>query len=271
MTEPVPLLKLREIFSLAVILFFTSSLCYAQQVQKISPGGTKFFLYTPIAKSAGPGPYPLLLSLHGQGNMGDNLTELLDAPEVMPAKLIHEKRWPENYPFVVVTPQLKPGTTLVNSSTPAWPPTLVNELVDFVLSTNNIDSDRIYVTGFSMGGTGTWDYAAAFPERVTAMIPISGRTDTAQACLVKNIPTWVFHGSNDPVVVPNYSTSMVRAVNACQPRGNYVAHLTLLYAEQHEGWNSVFDYSSGYNIYEWLLQFSKSNQSNNTTLRQCRA
>jgi pimeloyl-ACP methyl ester carboxylesterase len=245
-----------------MIFFSSRCFCYGQQLQKVSPAGTRFFIYTPTAKSTSPGPYPLLLSLHGQGNMGDNLNELLDAPEVMPAKLIHEKRWPENYPFIVVTPQLNPGTTLANSSTPAWPPVLVNELINYVLATNNIDSDRIYVTGFSMGGTGTWDYAAAFPERVTAMIPIAGRTDTAQACLVKNIPTWVFHGSNDPVVVPTYSTSMVRAINACQPRGKYVPHLTLLYAQQHEGWSSVYDNSSAYNIYDWLLQFSKSNHSN---------
>jgi predicted esterase len=259
----IPLLKPREIFSLAVMLFFVSTFCYAQQFQKISPAGTKFFIYTPAAKSAGPGPYPLLLSLHGQGNMGDNLNELLDAPEVMPAKLIHEKRWPPNYPFIVITPQLRPGTTLANSSTPAWPPALVNELVEYVLSTNNIDTDRIYVTGFSMGGTGTWDYAATFPERVTAMIPIAGRTDTAQACLVKNIPTWVFHGSNDPVVVPAYSTSMIRVINTCRPQSKYIPHLTLLYAQQHEGWSSVYDNSSAYNIYDWLLQFSKSSRSNN--------
>jgi predicted esterase len=243
-------------------IFFSSNFSYCQQVQKVSPGGTKFFIYTPNAASAGAGPYPLLLSLHGQGNIGDNLNELLDVREIMPAKLIHENKWPENYPFIVVTPQLKPGTTLSNSSIPAWPPELVNELVGFVLSTNNIDTNRIYLTGFSMGGTGVWDYAIAYPERITAMVPIAGRTDSTQACRVKNIPTWVFHGSNDPVVPPTTSTSMVKAINACQPHGKYVPQLTLLYAQQHEGWSGVYDNSSNYNIYEWLLQFSKNNQAN---------
>ena len=246
---------------LIITIFNLPLAVWAQQTQQTTPKGTRFFLYTPPGYAKNSSVYPLLVSLHGLGNVGSNLDELITSRDVVPAKLIHENKWPSTYPFIVVTPQLNPGVNYPDDSS-GWPPSLVNELIEFVQSTQAVDVNRIYLTGLSMGARGTWDYAAAYPAKLAAMVPIAGITDTTKACSVKNIPTWVFHGSNDGVVDPDYSINMVNAVKKCVPAGAYIPHLTILHGQKHEGWSGVYDNSSGYNIYDWLLKFSKSDNSN---------
>jgi len=245
-------------------ILLLSIVLFAQQEAYESPAGTKFLLYTPPGYSSGTSTFPLLLSLHSRGEVGDDLTELTSKnPEEMPSRLIYLNRWPQDLPFIVLTPQLRPEEGDPDPKWgPQWPAEYIDEVVRYVIANFRVDLGRIYVTGMSKGGIGTWTYASAYPDKVAAIIPISGRSDLTKACAVKNIPTWVFHGDGDELVTPEYSIDMVNAIKACQPPGVYKPHLNILHARNHNGWNEVYNGSSGYRIYEWLLKFSKGDTSN---------
>ncbi|MBK9120689.1 MAG: hypothetical protein IPM18_13985 [Phycisphaerales bacterium] len=96
------------------------------------------------------------------------------------------------FPFIIIAPQCPPGQW--------WRPDEVIALLDHVLNWVNGDPDRIYLTGLSMGGTGTWLTAAEYPDRFAAIAPICGRSLPIRAPAVKNLPIWVFHGDAEPPV-----------------------------------------------------------------------
>ena len=250
---------LTRIFIIGLASWFLSVSGFTQQQAYESPAGTKFLLYTPPAYSSDASTYPLLLSLHSKGEVGDDLTELTSKnPEQMPSRLIYLNRWPQDLPFIVLTPQLKPDPSDPDAQ---WPVDYIDEVLTYVLANFRVDQNRIYVTGISRGGTGTWTYTAAYPQKVAAIIPISGRTDLTHACQLKDIPVWTFNGDGDLVVVPQYSIDISDEINACQPTGRYTPHTTILNARDHNGWNEVYNGSSGYKIYEWLLMFRKNDSS----------
>src|SRR5688500_12027466 len=245
---------------LVIFASLLGSASLAQQVAYESPAGTKFLLYTPPAYTASTSTFPLLLSLHSKGEVGDDLTELTSRnPEQMPSRLIYLNKWPQDLPFIVLTPQLKPDPSDPNGQ---WPVKYIDEVVNYVLANYRVDRYRIYVTGISRGGTGAWTYAAAYPQKVAALLPIAGRTDLTQACRLKNIPIWTFNGDGDLVVVPLYSIEIAKEINDCQPAGIYNPRVNILNARDHNGWNELYNGSSGYKIYEWLLMFRKNDTSN---------
>lgn len=246
-------------FLVSSLVLFQLSVCVAQQNAYESPAGTKFLLYTPPGYLTSTGNYPLLLSLHSKGEVSYDITELTsNNPEQMPCRLIYLNKWPQDLPFIVLTPQLKPEP----DDDVQWPAAYIDEVVRYVLAHYRIDLNRIYLTGISRGGTGTWTYASAYPEKIAAIVTLSGRSDVSQACAISDIPVWAFHGDGDAVAPTQYSIDMVNAVNACNPGSLYNAHLTLLRGREHNGWNEVYNGSSEYRIYDWLLMFSKNNRSN---------
>jgi pimeloyl-ACP methyl ester carboxylesterase len=246
---------------LALALLSTSRMSYSQQQQKTSPKGTRFFIYTPPGYP-GNGPYPVLVSLHGLWGVGTDLNLLLTGKDQIPAKLITENKWPSSYPFIVVTPQLKEDNSVSNPKDQEWPPEVIDEVLEYVKSTYAVNERKIYITGFSMGSHGSYSYAAAFPSKIAAVAIISGRPDSTIACKVKDIPIWAFHGSDDGQVWPVWPQGMVRAINECSPRGKFHPRLDLLYGRRHEGWDEIYNNSSGYNIYDWLLKFTKNDAAN---------
>jgi poly(3-hydroxybutyrate) depolymerase len=250
---PVQAIKTLCVISLCFVSFFVRG----QQTKQVTPGGTKFWLYTP-SSYAPPSRSPVLIALHGAGTIGDDLDSMLIYKDETPAKLIKNNKWPASRPFIVVTPQLKRDYSVPDYRDQLFSPAMVDELLEYVKQNWSVDTTRVYITGLSLGGASTWLYAAAFPNKIAAMVPISGVTDTTQACLVKNIPTWVFHGGMDDLVPNVYSKGMVRNINSCTPRA-YTAQLNVLHARRHEGWNEIYnDQIGGYDIYSWMLKFRKN-------------
>lgn len=246
------------ILTAACILWL--SFAIAQQQAYESPAGTKFLLYTPPGYNSTSSTFPLLLSLHTKGEVGNDLSELTsNNPEQMPCRLIYLNKWPQDLPFIVLTPQLKPDP---NDPEIQWSAEYIDEVVRYVVKNYRVDLNRFYVTGISRGGTGVWTYASAFPEKIAALLPMSGRSDLTQACPIKDIPIWAFHGDDDGVAPPEYSIDMVNAIKACQPSGIYKPRLNIMHARNHNGWNEVYNGSSGYKVYEWLLTFRKNDTSN---------
>jgi predicted esterase len=253
--------------ALCLILFISSVVAFGQsQTQNVSPGGTKFLLYTPASYNAST-PTPLLISLHGGGEIGDDLTKLTTGtPHLLPSKLISQgaTSWPASRPFIVVSPQLKRDLSIPNYNDQEWPATLVNEVVEYVRANYNIDANKIYLTGISLGAAGGWDYITAYPNKVAAFVPISGKTRPENACIVKNTPIWAFHGEVDALVKPQFTVDMINAINACSPAGTYKTRLNLLHAKAHEGWSEVYNGTQGYPVFDWLLKFVKGNNANKT-------
>src|SRR5256885_947563 len=126
------------------------------------------------------------------------------------------------------------------------------EMQKFILRAKHypVNSDRIYMTGFSMGGTGVWDYACAYPSKVACAVPIAGWGDVQAVCKMKDVPTWVFHGVKDQTVDPRDSRNLTNALKKCG--GNLI--LTELPNVGHEAWRQVYGYNG---LMNWIASKNK--------------
>lgn len=178
--------------------------------------------------------WPLLLFLHGAGERGDNL----DLVKVHgPPKLISQGK---QFPFIVVSPQCPRGRW--------WESLELVLLLDEIVKRYNVDEDRIYVTGLSMGGFGTWRLAFVQADRFAAIAPICGGGEPywARRKRFNNLPVWAFHGAKDSVIPAERSEEMVEAIR--KEGGN--AKLTIYPEAGHDSWTETYDNPE---LYEWLL------------------
>lgn len=157
-------------------------------------------LYLPGDYDQNRGRWPLVLFLHGAGERG---AEVVDVARAGPPCLVANGY---KLPAIVVSPQCPPRHD--------WQPEILLSLIDEVSMLYRVDARRIYVTGYSMGGIGTWALAAAAPERFAAAAPLCGAGDTSRAEAFRSLPLWVFHGEDDKVVPLKESQEMVDAVRA---------------------------------------------------------
>jgi predicted peptidase len=214
-----------------------------QQGQSFSKQVTKtlaarYLLYLP--KDYGKDPaarWPLILFLHGAGESGDNL-EIVKKHG--PPKLAAGGK---EFPFIIVSPQAP-------SSREGWNVEVLTALLDEVMRQYAVDPDRVYLTGLSMGGFGTWNLAAAVPERFAAIAPICGGGQRRMARRLRTLPTWVFHGAKDPTVPLQESQEMVDALKAA---GGDVK-FTIYPDAGHDSWTVTYDNPE---LYSWFLQHKR--------------
>src|SRR5262249_51460380 len=145
----------------------------------------------------------------------------------------------KDFPFILVAPQ---------SARRGWDPATLNALLDDIVATYKVDKDRIYATGLSMGGFGTWALAAAYPERFAAIVPICGGGNREDAPKLKHLPIWVFHGAKDRTVPPSMSEEMVQALKEA---GAANVTYTLYPETGHDSWTEAYNNSE---LYQWLLK-----------------
>src|SRR5450755_1904407 len=119
-------------------------------------------------------------------------------------------------------------------------------LLDEIKSTYAIDANRIYVTGNSMGGYGTWGLAIAYPQRFAAIAPICGGGDPSAVSEIKDVPVWTFHGAKDTVIPVEHSEQMVEHLKACG--GN--VPFTIYPDVDHDAWTRTY---ANPQLYTWLL------------------
>lgn len=208
-----------------------------------------YYAYLPEAHYLDPDVrLPLLVFLHGSGEKGNGTTELARVTVHGPPKLVKAGR---DFPFVIVSPQLP-------SSAGSWSAGLVDELVSRAVAAYRIDTTRIYVTGLSLGGYGTWNYARNFPGRVAAVVPIAGGGATGTAvCAMRDVPVWAFHGDADGSVNVSGSVNSVNALNACVPAPAVAPALTIYPGVGHDSWSRTYDGSAGHDIYTWMLAYHR--------------
>jgi predicted peptidase len=177
--------------------------------------------------------WPLVLFLHGAGERGDNL----DRVKVHgPPKLIAKGK---EFPFICVSPQCPKNRW--------WNPMELEALLDHVEKKYKVDADRVYLTGLSMGGFGTFALANHAPKRFAAIAPVCGGGDPIHALQISSIPTWVFHGAKDRVVPEQRSKEMVDALKKRKADVQYT-----VYPEAgHDSWTATYDNPK---FYEWMLK-----------------
>src|SRR5262249_47409491 len=146
-------------------------------------------------------------------------------------------------PFIVVSPQ---------SPRFGWDVDTLNALLNDVVAHYKVDQDRIYLTGLSMGGGGTWQLAAAHPERFAAIVPVCGYTNNpADAGQLKDLPIWVFHGAKDSSVPLKRSEDMVKALEEVKAAE---VKFTVYPEAGHDSWTETYDNPE---LYKWLLEHKR--------------
>ncbi len=202
-----------------------------ERLQKEIKVSLDYLLYLPVEYDR-KGSWPLMLFLHGAGERGDNLNLVKTHG---PPKLIEEGR---DFPFIVASPQCPRGQT--------WRPYELSALVDDLVEHYKVDRDRIYVTGLSMGGTGTWALAAYSPNRFAALVPISCTGDSASARRLANVPIWMFNGAKDPGVPVSAARD---TVDGLKRRGSAI-RFTVYPNAGHDAWTATYKNPE---LYTWLL------------------
>lgn len=180
--------------------------------------------------------FPLVLFLHGAGERGVDLEKVKIHG---PTKEVANGR---KFPFILVAPQCPEDQF--------WDVDALLGLLDEMEEKYRVDKDRVYVTGLSMGGYGTWNLACAAPQRFAAIAPICGGGQRVGAKLLVMVPIWAIHGDSDAVVPPINSETMVEAVKAAGGDVRY----TLVKGGGHDVWTEPY---AGTELYEWLLSHKR--------------
>lgn len=215
-----------------------SAIVEGQTAQAAPAGGYRSLLHVPQGYLAsGDEQWPLIIFLHGSGERGDDIDKVkVHGPP-------HIAGDDPAFPFIVLSPQLPEGEE--------WNPAMLDATLDAALARLRADRRRIYLTGLSLGGMGTWDWAAARSDRFAAIAPVAARADTHMACRLTTMPTWVFHGDSDSVVPVDGDIAMAQAITACggHPR------LTIYPATDHDSWSATYANPA---LYLWFLHQRRS-------------
>jgi predicted peptidase len=195
---------------------------------------SRFLLYLPEGfRKKDDRKWPLLLFLHGSGESGDMIVFV---KKHGPPMLIDQGK---KFPFIVVSPQCPEDER--------WSAEVLDMLLNVMVEEYQADPECIMVTGLSMGGTGTWDLAIAYPDRFAAIVPVCGRVDPANAPKIKDLPIWVFHGAQDDIVPSEISINMVNALKAL---GSTVK-FTLYPGANHDSWTAAYNDPE---LWKWMLE-----------------
>ena len=222
-----------------------------------------YLLYLPPGYDAKAAKqWPLILFLHGAGERGTNLAQVAvhGPPKLVRKKLPVPKTETEEARksreaatklvtenFIIVSPQCPVGER--------WESAALLALLDNVMTSHKVAPGRVYLTGLSMGGYGSWALLSKAPERFAAVAPICGGGDRIDILLasrtkadaLKSLPVWAFHGGKDGVVPPSESERMVEALKKA---GVKEVELTLYPEANHDSWTATYNNPK---LYEWFL------------------
>ena len=185
--------------------------------------------------------YPLILSIHGAGTRGSDISLLYES------ELLEYANKNSDFPFIVIAPLGEEDTWFES----------YERLVNFtktVAAFPFVDSERVYLTGASMGGYITWQLAMTLPQYFAAIVPICGGGMYWNAGRLKNVPVWAFHGALDKVVLPEETVKMVTTVNL----NGGDAKITIYPHNDHNAWTDTYNNPD---VYEWLLSHKNENKT----------
>jgi predicted peptidase len=202
--------------------------------------------------------YPLLIFLHGSGERGSDNTAQLKWGVMNFATEQNQLK----YPAIIIAPQCPANTgwtapgsnrsanTAPLAPTPAKSMALLLDLIKKFKAEGQIDTSRIYITGLSMGGFGTFDAIEREPGLFAAAVPVCGGGDPAKAASLVKLPIWIFTGSEDPAVNPEFSLNMLEALWKAGARPGF----TMLPEVGHFSWLGAYTDPL---MIEWLFRQHK--------------
>lgn len=231
-------LSLAFAFAFAITVITSSSVSAARQSEesyKPADGSQGYRYLFHVPKGKANEKKPLLVFLHGSGERGDKLSLV---KKHGPPKIVESK----DLPFIVVSPQCPKGT--------GWNAKILVGLIDHVAKNKPVDPDRIYLTGLSMGGFGTWVTAAAHPKKFAAIAPICGGGNIENAKKYGKLPIWNFHGEKDRAVPVRKSRELVDAVKKTGGNVKYTEYPGV----GHDSWTRTYENPK---LYEWFLSHKR--------------
>ena len=199
--------------------------------------------------------YPLIMALHGSGESGTDNSLPSTNGHFDPLFNAAQGTLGAQYKSILLVPQTQWGWEDYGPQYPDYVgQTLAMGLLDKIISTYHVDTSRLYLTGLSMGGFGTFDTIANHPNTFAAACPLSGGGDPADAGIIKNIPIWAFHGVADTTVPVADTDEMFDAIEAA---GGYMEY-TRVEGVGHGGWETFYDGSTyknskGQTLYQWMF------------------
>ena len=211
--------------------------------------------------------YPLIVFIHGIGELGTGLSRLncCGLPYhikggTFPAKFLVGGKY---YSYIVISPQFRVRPSAAN----------VQSVIDYAKSHYRIDAARIYVGGLSMGGGSTWDWSVVYGQNAAAIVPVCAGTKptTTLAANVasKNLPIWSLNSSSDAVVPIQWGKDWISWIDSRNTTYASKTKLTIWSGLSHNGtwgkaWNPVTKVD-GYNVYEWMLLYTRGTSTSGTS------
>jgi len=217
------------------------------EFHKTQSASVKYLLFLPRGyDAAAEKRWPLILFLHGAGERGDDVWKV--ATHGPPKNVAQDP----DFPFIVVSPQCP--------NDEVWSNDILLSLLDDVMRSLKADSNRVYLTGLSMGGYGTWSLGLRHPEKFAAIVPICGGGELITVLLakdekaraMKSLGVWAFHGGKDPIVPLEESQRMVDILKKV---GASDVKLTVYPDTGHDSWVEAYKNPE---LYQWLLSHERS-------------
>lgn len=193
-----------------------------------------YMIYKPYNYTSNPSDsFPVLIYLHGGSHRGSDL-ELLKGYGL--PKLIDEGK---EFDFIVVSPQCPVDKYWTTEN---WFDSLYRDL-----KTNyRIDTARIYATGISMGGFGTWELAMDYSNLIKAIVPLCGGcNDSLSVCRINHIPIWTFHGEQDNLISVNETERLVKRLKSCAGK--------IRFTKLENRGHGIQDIYENDIVYNWLI------------------
>ena len=235
-----------------------------------------FYEYLPKGYSSDTSKkLPLLICLHGIGQVGNGTTDLPGLLTYGPAMMINNGTFPasfvvdgQTFTMIIITPQLNQVGMF---------PLDIDSMIEYCKAKYRIDTNRIYLAGLSFGSANIWHYAGFSPataSKITAMVSMCAWTtpdnnyqvtpQEAQTIGAANIKIWETHCYNDPTAFFSWSVSQADMVSNSSPAPNPLPKLTSFNSASHDAWTTTYDPTykeSGLNIYQWMLHYEKGKTS----------
>jgi hypothetical protein len=258
-----------SVLFLGVFLLFNDVKAQVQTAKYVSmiSNSNGYYEYLPQGYYSESQSYPLIVAINGVGELGNGSSSLPLVLQTGVPKVISQGQFPnsfrvngQDYKFIVISPQF------IN-----WPSSPdIQGVIDYVVSHYRVNTNKIYLTGLSMGGGCTWEYAgysAEYANRLAAIVPVCGASEPdsrrASVMAAANLPIWATHNIGDPTVPVALTTGFVDLINSFNP-GIKAKRTIFLNVFYHDAWSQTYDPNfreNGMNIYEWMLQYSRGSQA----------
>ncbi|HSN59616.1 MAG TPA: T9SS type A sorting domain-containing protein [Ferruginibacter sp.] len=253
-----------------ILCLLANSALYAQvqtaRYNTIAQHSNAFYEYLPAGYPEVGVKYPLMIFLHGQGELGPGTTATLSLVlRNGPPKLIAAGTFPQSFTvnsqtfkFIVLSPQfnLRPWDTDIES------------IITYAKANYAVDINRIYLTGLSMGGGIVWEYTGntlSNAARLAAIVPVAGAsapyTASGANMANANLPVWATHNNGDNIVPVAYTDNYIALINSQPVPPNPLAKKSIFISTSHDAWSLTYNPTfkeNGLNIYEWMLQYKRN-------------